>query len=451
MKIRADSFNFGDLTSIDGFSEKLVDKMETLVPLETLPSDTHTHLQRVRDVVKKDLEWTDKFFSFVSEKKVDLRDKQVRGLMVADYLRFGQLSLFHDDLVPSMCIDFVFRAHLCLNKHSNEFWRNHTVVPTPKPTHIFPTHLPGIPPSAHAPPPPPFLHVPPGPPPSGPLPPGPPFFTPAPPFPFGYSQDAGVVTNRRLLYNSQHEERVLAQDAKLLSNTNLLFNEKNGREMNALLFLTETISLPKQDGLRKTLLKEIAKNFSASETLWCSLVCKEWLSICRSDRVWEEHLKRDSLEWRREFPNTFDSVKTKFSNHKSNFFFVYWTFKSQLKDTPYEYLPVAPKPVVMCGIAASVRKSDIVSGEALLEAEMSGDKECYFGAVYNVMEEIFSEKRVVELSLRKLKKECEVEKMKEELSREVSLLCVKEAMTEFQIRKQLLSLLQERLSANFDF
>ena len=59
------------------------------------------------------------------------------------------------------------------------------------------------------------------------------------------------------------------------------------------------------------------------------------------------------------------------------------------------------------------------------------------------------EERVVELSLQKLKKECEVEKMKEELSREVSLLCVKEAMTEFQIRKKLLSLLKERLSANF--
>ena len=101
---------------------------------------------------------------------------------------------------------------------------------------------------------------------------------------------------------------MLVQDVKLLCNTNILFKEKNGREMDALLFLTETISLPQQDGLRKTLLKEIEKNFSASETLWCSLVCKEWLSICRSDSVWEEHLKRDSLEWKKEFLSVFDSV-----------------------------------------------------------------------------------------------------------------------------------------------
>ena len=55
------------------------------------------------------------------------------------------------------------------------------------------------------------------------------------------------------------------------------------------------MELPQKKGLRNLILTEMFKNMSAPETLKCSLVCKEWLNITRSDLVWKSHFERDFI------------------------------------------------------------------------------------------------------------------------------------------------------------
>ena len=44
------------------------------------------------------------------------------------------------------------------------------------------------------------------------------------------------------------------------------------------------------------ILSEAFKYMSAVETLLCSVVCKEWLTIARSDQVWKSHIIRDFIK-----------------------------------------------------------------------------------------------------------------------------------------------------------
>ena len=41
---------------------------------------------------------------------------------------------------------------------------------------------------------------------------------------------------------------------------------------------------------------EILKQLDSISTLSCSLVCKEWLVLARSDLIWKNHLVRDFVE-----------------------------------------------------------------------------------------------------------------------------------------------------------
>ena len=56
------------------------------------------------------------------------------------------------------------------------------------------------------------------------------------------------------------------------------------------------LNLPEKKSLRALILTEIIKNLSCYMTLQCSLVCKEWLLLSRSDLVWRSHFNRDHLQ-----------------------------------------------------------------------------------------------------------------------------------------------------------
>ena len=58
----------------------------------------------------------------------------------------------------------------------------------------------------------------------------------------------------------------------------------------------EGISKMDQKGLRIRILTEIFKFLSYKDTLSCSLVSSEWLSISRSDPVWKNHFYRDFID-----------------------------------------------------------------------------------------------------------------------------------------------------------
>ena len=72
--------------------------------------------------------------------------------------------------------------------------------------------------------------------------------------------------------------------------------------------------LPEIKGLRSTILSEIFKHLSASETLKMALVCKEWQKISRNDRVSKKKKKKNIFSdilkkkiWKNHFLRDFDT------------------------------------------------------------------------------------------------------------------------------------------------
>ena len=360
----------------EGFQKKLVlEKSEGLkLRLRSGSYINETHQKKIKEQMKFDLEFAEKLFQYLEEKKIDIHDKNTRQLMVSDYFRYRQLCYKEGkQFTPSLLVDLVFRAHLCFPLQYNAFNDSHF-----------------------------------------------------------YSIENKSSIFQQLAYpEGEAREKILAQDISL---TNEAFQKHFAVSMGAFLFEMEHFSLPEQKGLRMTILKEIAKFLSPTQTLSLGLVSKEWLAVSRSDNVWKSHLERDIVIWRELKPSLLF-----FTNHKiegKQSFIEYWRANDQFWSdwAKIELSRSHLKLSRRCGVSVSVR------GE-----EEGKEEGCCHEAVKKVAEELFSETCFLQLARHKLKGERELEEVKGEMSRHVSLLCMKDAMTDSQIRSCLISLLYNRL------
>ena len=347
--------------------------------------------------LKKDLErhfrWLEKVKQSFSEKRVDLKQKETRVFIVADYIRFLSLHStrpsFNEDkefneledlpqrtFVPSLGISFVWKANI-------------------------------------------FSH--------------------------SYQKICSIL-NTNITYSEIFDGVVLEQNEKEISLTNERFKSLCGHKMEEILTF-KPIELPELRGLRVTLLKQFFKHMSGYETLKMSLVCKEWKKSARSETVWRSHLERDLSRWRQEYPKASSFLESQKIEGKKSFQ-EYWNVKTKLWEL---VAPMFDRSMKWkeCGIAVSVREPTTDSESAVdtvEHEEISGrEKGCCHDAVAQIARGLFEEDSLNSLMKLNLGRgEGRVEEEKEKMSSEVSLKCMKRAMNHIEIRGELVDLIFER-------
>ena len=107
------------------------------------------------------------------------------------------------------------------------------------------------------------------------------------------------------------------------------------------------MKLPESKSFRTFFVTQIFKNLSSLETLKCSLVCKEWLSLARSDSIWRNHLVRDFVDMipskyldkshdkERDYQAKVKFLKQNKIKEQSPYFIVYWKLVDKLDTISY--------------------------------------------------------------------------------------------------------------------
>eukprot|EP01091_Cochliopodium_minus_P001386 TRINITY_DN1124_c0_g1_i6.p1 TRINITY_DN1124_c0_g1~~TRINITY_DN1124_c0_g1_i6.p1 ORF type:complete len:381 (-),score=100.27 TRINITY_DN1124_c0_g1_i6:4-1146(-) len=191
-------------------------------------------------------------------------------------------------------------------------------------------------------------------------------------------------------------------------------------------------TLPEQRGLRMRIFMEIFKYLSASETLKMSLVCKEWLSISRSDLVWEGHFKRDlKLNQSRD-----EEDRVVVDSYVPGFIGYFFYLDHILDD---KALDIAPRDrTKRCGIGALPRNDSILFNQISIDStnntEISKEmKGCCHDSISLISKEIFSNEKFVSLASFSME-EKEIELWKSTLTNKISLDCMENEMDENEIK-----------------
>ena len=234
-------------------------------------------------------------------------------------------------------------------------------------------------------------------------------------------------------FSEETEKRVIEKGAEF-AKTDEEFESTYGHKMEGM-FSVKGEDLPEQKGLRSTILKMIMSKMSGGETLEMSLVSKEWYKLSRSEAVWRSHLERDLKEWKEKYP-LYEFLQAPLPPQKS--FMVYWKLKNDIQIRLC--LEKGPqKKWRKCGIGVSMRGS--VDQK---EEEKKEEKGCCHGEVEKISEELFGKQTVKSLVSMKMSEE-EFERKKEEVNRELSLKCMERAMTDEEIRGELILFIHNNL------